>query len=129
VKITSQLNAKVNLMTKSNWKGKEGTYRTSNMIVSEINLIFPLPFTREHFPLTNKTKVGEANCLRLKILLNLLGIWFVAPESTIQRSCKLSSSDAVIKAVRLPWLAFGSTLARKSVRWLKSVFLIGFALV
>jgi len=129
VKITSQLNVKVNLITESKCKGKEGTYKTSNMIVLEINLIFPLTFTREPFPLTNKTKVGEESCLRLKILINLLDIWFVAPESTIQRSCKLSSSDAVIKAVRLPWLGFGSTLARKSVRWLKSVLLIGFTLV
>ena len=37
---------------------------TSDMILSEINLIFPLPFTREPFPLATETKVREANCSR-----------------------------------------------------------------
>jgi hypothetical protein len=37
---------------------------TSDMILSEINLIFPLPFTWEPFPLVIETMVGEANYSR-----------------------------------------------------------------
>jgi hypothetical protein len=69
-------------------------------MILETILIFPLPFTGDPFPFSTETKAGETNLSRLEKFINLFDIRLVAPESIIQRSCKLSSSNAVIKAVR-----------------------------
>jgi hypothetical protein len=58
INITRQFSVLVTLPMESNWNGKDGTYKTKDLIFSESNLIFPLPSTGTCFPFATEIWVG-----------------------------------------------------------------------